>query len=84
MLLCISWSNKLTKAKQNRQRADVSDVDSDIIVPNNNLVPKKQLPDIMSGKPNACVAQTLDNNDIIKLLEAMRSDITRLKTEVAI
>lgn len=63
---------------------DVNDVDSNVIVPNNDLVPKKQLPDTMSGKPNVCVAQTLDNNDVIKLLEAMRSDITRLKTEVAI
>lgn len=63
---------------------DVNDVDSDVIVPNNDLVPEKQLPDTMSGKPNVCVAQTLGNNDVIKLLEAMRSDITRLKTEVAI
>lgn len=63
---------------------DVNDVDSNVIAPNNDLVPKKQLSDTMSGKPNVCVAQTLGNNDVIKLLEAMRSDITRLKTEVAI
>ena len=76
-------SNKLNKVKQNRQRVDINNVDSDFAVSNNNLIPKKQLSEIMSGKQNVCVARTSDNNDVIKLLEAMRSDINSLKTEVS-
>ena len=74
-------SNKLSKVKQNRQRVGVNNVDSDFVVTNNDL--KKQLSDTMPGKQNVCVAQTSDNNDVIKLLESMRGDLISLKTEVS-
>ena len=59
----------------------VNNVDSDFVLSNNDL--KKQLLDTMSGKQNVCVAQTSDNTVVIKLLEAMRSDINSLKMEVS-
>ena len=74
-------SSKFNKVKQNRQRVGVNCVDSEFAIQKNDL-PKKQLSDTMSGKQNVCAAQTSDN-DVIKLLEAMRSDIASLKTEVS-
>ena len=75
-------SNKLNKVKQSRQRVGVNYLDM------SNELPKRHLSDSavsdsLSGKQNVCASQTSDNNDLIRMLEAMRSDITSLKTELS-
>ena len=70
-------TNKLKQKLENRKRLGVNNVDSDFVVSNNDLLSKKQLFDTISGKQNVCVAQTSDNNDALKLLEAMCIDITQ-------
>ena len=77
-------NNKMNKTKYNRQQAGVHNIDSEFVFPSNDLSSNELSGrNKVSGKQNLCpVSGNTSENDIVKLLKEMQSEISSLKSEV--